>query len=109
MDSYLVPANAKRGMLILGKFKIRDLILAGTGILISVFLIIIKENPNFTWITVSLMPGFIATGLVIPIPNYHNILTILINAFMFFLNRRIYIWKGWCIYDTKEYEESNNV
>ena len=60
MDSYLVPANAKRGMLILGRFTVFDLILAGSGVLLSMFLIIIKNNPDLSWIVLSLIPGFIA-------------------------------------------------
>ena len=105
MDSYLIPANAKRGMLIFGRFKPIDLVIGGIGLAISTILLIIKVNPSFTWIIISLIPGFIAITLIIPMPNYHNILTAITSAISFFVNRRIYIWKGWCIYDASKYEE----
>ena len=104
MNGYLVPANAKRGMLIFGRFTVFDLILAGIGIIISILLIVFRTNATFSWIIMSLLPGFVAVALVIPMPNYHNILTALISAISFFVNRRIYIWKGWCMYDASKYE-----
>ena len=38
-DNYLIPANTKSGQLILGYFKPFDLILLGTGVLISLVLL----------------------------------------------------------------------
>ena len=104
MDNYLVPANAKKGMLIFGRFTPFDLILALSGILISVLLMATTQQATIARIIISLLPGFITTGLVIPLPNYHNILTAIISAVLFIINRRIYIWKGWCIYEKDKFE-----
>lgn len=42
-------------------------------------------------------PALVAAFLVAPIPNYHNVLQLLTNIVTFFLGRRRYYWKGWCI------------
>lgn len=105
MDNYLVPANAKRGMLIFGRFKPFDLILVAIGVGISLLLLLLKNEPDLTWIIISVIPAFITIVLVVPLPNYHNILTVIISIITFFINRRTYIWKGWCIYDASEYDE----
>jgi len=34
--------------------------------------------------------------LVFPLPNYHNVRTLIGDIFLFYTNRRIYIWRGWC-------------
>lgn len=52
------------------------------------------------------LPGIITGILVVPIPNYHNVRTALKSIYLFYSNRRRYIWKGWCFYERfiKEYE-----
>ena len=105
-DNYLIPANTKSGQLILGYFKPFDLILLGTGVLIT--LIFLMTFPmSETWqVIIVVIPGLISAFLVIPVPNYHNILTIIIEAYTFFTNRRNYIWKGWCFKDVKDVQSS---
>ena len=101
-NNYLIPANTKSGQLILGYFKPFDLILLGTGVLISLVLLTMLPM-NYTWqVIVVVAPGLLSAFLVIPVPNYHNILTIIIEAYTFFTGRRRYIWKGWCVKDVKE-------
>ncbi len=101
-DNYLIPANTKSGQLILGIFKPFDLILLGTGILISLVLLT-SLTMDYTWqIILVVTPGLLCAFLVIPIPNYHNILTIIVECYNFFTGRRRYIWKGWCVKDVKD-------
>ena len=45
------------------------------------------------------LPGAITGLLVVPIPNYHNVLTALQSIFRFLNERRRYVWKGWCLYE----------
>ena len=49
-----------------------------------------------------ILPAAICTFLIIPVPNYHNMLTIMMEAYVFLTNRQKYIWKGWCVKDVKE-------
>ena len=96
MRNYLIPANTKRGQLILGLFKPFDLVLFGTGILITfTFLAIMPLSSTLVTILV-LSPALITGFLVLPVPYYHNILNILIEMYEFLTNRQTYKWKGWC-------------
>ena len=97
--NYLIPANTKKGNLILGLFKPFDLILFATGIGISAILMMILPIENFNMALLAITPGCILGLLVFPIPNYHNVLTALISMFRFFTTRRTFIWKGWCAKD----------
>ncbi len=102
MNNYLIPANTKSGQLILGIFKPFDLILLGTGVLISlIFLMTFPVSSNWELVLI-ITPGLVSAFLVVPIPNYHNILTIIVECYLFFTNRRRYIWKGWCVKDVKD-------
>lgn len=101
-DSYLIPANTKNGSLILGIFKPFDLILLGTGIVLSLILLM-TLSMDYTWqVVIVLFPGALCAFLVIPIPNYHNILSIIIDCYTFFTSRQKYEWKGWCVNDVKD-------
>ena len=99
MNSYLVPANTKKSMLIMGMFRPIDVMILGTGIAISVLALLILQNAS-TWILiVACIPMLICLLLVLPIPNYHNTLVALQSIMRFYKERRKYIWRGWCIYD----------
>ena len=96
MNNYLIPANSKSGQLILGIFRPFDLVLFGTGILITFFFLAIMPLSS-TFVTILVLSPAVVTGfLVIPVPYYHNILNILIEMYQFFENDREYVWKGWC-------------
>ncbi len=96
MRNYLIPANTKKGQLIMGMFKPFDLVLFGTGILITfIFLAIMPLSSTFVTILV-LAPAVVTGFLVFPVPYYHNILNILIEMYEFLTNTQTYIWKGWC-------------
>lgn len=106
MNNYLIPANTKSGTLILGIFKPFDLILLGTGVLISLTLLMTLQMSSNWQVIFVIIPGLVSAFLVIPVPNYHNILTIIIECYVFFTNRRNYIWKGWCVKDVQEIKKS---
>ena len=106
MNNYLIPANTKSGTLILGIFKPFDLILLGTGVLITLTLLMTMPMSSNWQVIIVVLPGLISAFLVIPLPNYHNILTIIIECYNFLINRRRYIWKGWCVKDVKEIKTS---
>ncbi len=98
-DMYLIPANSKKSMLIFGMFYTFDLILVGTGIGITLLLLMILPLDSLIVSIIAIAPGLITGLLVFPIPNYHNTLTVLIEVWEFFTTRQKYIWKGWCVLD----------
>lgn len=99
MNGYLVPANAKKGSLIFNIFRPFDLIMFGTGALITLLLFVIVEANDTVAIILSCLPVAITGFLVLPIPNYHNVLCAMQSIFSFFTGRRNYIWRGWCFYE----------
>lgn len=100
---YLIPANTKKGQLILGIFRPVDLILFGTGILITLILLLIVPLEDALVTVFVLMPALGTGFLVLPIPNYHNMLTVIVEAWAFFFqNQQRYVWKGWCVKDVKD-------
>ena len=104
-NSYLIPANSKKSELILGLFKPFDLILFGTGLAITTILIIAFQGDLHTLGAAIgvLAPALITGFLVFPVPNYHNILQLIINVYtFFFVRQRIYKWRGWCFKDDRK-------
>ena len=96
---YLIPANSKKSMKIFGMFYTFDLILLCSGIALTLLLITILPIDDILYAVISLLPVGITGLLVFPIPNYHNVLTVLISMWNFFTTRQKYVWKGWCVYD----------
>lgn len=95
-NGYLIPANSKKSMLIFNVFNTVDLVLFGTGVAISFLLLMFLPVDQF-WIAIlAISPGLITGFLVMPIPNYHNVRTVLKEAWEFYTTRQKYIWKGWC-------------
>lgn len=107
-NSYLVPANSKKGTLILNVFLPFDLIMFGSGIFISLLLITLMPSSNVWLILIACLPAVVTGMLVIPIPNYHNVRVALISMFKFFTERRRFIWKGWCFYERFVNEAKNS-
>ena len=96
---YLIPANTKKGKLILGWFRPFDLLLFGSGIFITLVLLAFMPI-NSTWITILVLSPALITGfLVMPVPNYHNMLNVILEIYNFLTNRQTYRWKGWCYRD----------
>lgn len=96
MGGYLIPANSKKSMLIFGIFNKTDLILFGLGVGASLLLLMLLPVDELKYAIMALVPGVTTGVLVIPIPNYHNIRTIIGLAYTFYTTRQQYIWKGWC-------------
>lgn len=96
MNNYLIPANTKNGKLILGLFTPFDLILLCSGLLISLVLLAFMPLTD-VWLTILILtPGLVCAFLVLPVPYYHNMLTIIIELYEFLTNRQTYRWRGWC-------------
>ncbi len=99
MNNYLIPANTKKSKLIFGFFTLLDLIVFGVGCTITLVMLFIFQSMNFQTALVVLLPAVISGFLVIPVPNYHNVMQLLTNIFLFLMNRKRYYWKGWCMKD----------
>ena len=102
MNNYLIPANTKKSKLILGFFTPIDLAIFGTGCFITVVLLFLFQGMNLSTAILVLLPALISGFLVVPVPNYHNVLQLITNIVTFFLNRKRYYWKGWCIHNGEE-------
>ena len=98
MNNYLIPANSKKSMLIFGLFNTFDAILFGCGIAVTLLLLLILSPDKLLFAVIDLLPVCITGLLVFPIPNYHNMLTVIKNIWNFYMypERRLYGWKGWC-------------
>lgn len=97
--NYLIPANANRGKLLFGYFRVIDLTIFAIGVSISLILLFVfQDEMSNTWLAIStLIPAGIATFLVLPIPYQHNILVLLQEIYRYyFVNRQNYVWRGWC-------------
>ena len=103
MNQYLIPANTKKGELIFGLFRPIDLIILGSGVSLTLLFILLVPLTSTQLVVFALSPAIICGCLVIPVPNYHNMLVIIIEAVEFLTHRQKYIWKGWCaISDEKD-------
>lgn len=102
MDNYLIPANSKKSMMIFGMFTVADLILFGIGASVSLLLLFILPIEQLLFAVIAIAPGLVCAFLVVPIPNYHNVRTIIRLAWEFYTTRQKYIWRGWCYKDGEE-------
>lgn len=96
---YLIPANTKNGQLILGMFTMPDLILFASGVGTSLLLLVILGADESLGAIISLMPGLICGFLVMPVPNYRNVLTFIKSMIDFYEGQKVYKWRGWCFYE----------
>ena len=101
MNGYLVPANAKKGTLIFNIFKPFDLIMFGTGAFVSLLLLVMVDSNDSILVLISCLPVAVTGLLVVPIPNYHNVLCAIQSIYRFFRERLKgnYKWRGWCFYE----------
>lgn len=102
MNNFLIPANSKKSMLIFGLFTTFDLILFGCGLGTTLFLMMLIPVEKLTNVIIVMMPLAATAFLVMPVPNYHNVFTILKTIWEFYTTRQGYYWKGWCFLDDKE-------
>ena len=100
MDRFLIPANSKKSMLIFGLFNGMDLAIFGSGLGVTLLLLAII-GPSQTLDTFIVLTPALVTGLLVaPIPNYHNVRTAIKSVWDFYMNRQVFVWKGWCIRET---------
>lgn len=97
MNNFLIPANAKKSMLIFGLFTKFDLILFLIGIGASLLLLMILPVEQMAAAIIALLPVLVTGFLVMPVPNYYNMRTLLSSVISFFMNQRKFKWKGWCV------------
>lgn len=102
MGNYLIPANSKKSLMIFGLFYTFDLILFGSALGATLLLLVILPIAEVTFAIIAIIPVCIGALLVFPIPNYHNVLTVIVNAVVFISTRQRFIWKGWCVLDELE-------
>lgn len=94
---YLIPANTKKSMLLFGLFTTTDLIIFGSTMGVTLLLLLILNISTLPMGLLAITPGLIGAFLVFPVPNYHNMLTIIKNVYVFYTTRQKFVWKGWCI------------
>lgn len=99
---YLIPANSKKSMLILGMFNMNDLFILGTGLTITVILLFVMKTNSLQNAVMILIPFLTSVTLVLPLPNEHNVRTFIKNVYDYLMNQKEYRWKGWCIKDGEE-------
>lgn len=101
-NNYLIPANSKKSMMILGFFTPIDLIIFGVGCTITLSLLFLfNDKVEIGSLLLILSPALVSAFLVMPVPNYHNVLQLITNIVMFIFGRKRLYWKGWCIRDEK--------
>ena len=98
-QEYLIPANSKRGMLIFSVYRPIDLVIVLTGAIMTFALFFIIGADSFGLVILELLPALLGAFLTLPIPNYHNTLVLIREVTNYFKNRRVFVWKGWCVYD----------
>ena len=97
MNMFIIPANSKSGKLIFNIFRPFDLILSSVGLVVSVIMILAAAPKSLLGVIICLLPGLVCAFLVIPVPNYHNVLVVIQETVRFFTNRRNYKWEGWSV------------
>lgn len=106
-EQYLIPANSKRSMLLLGLFTPIDLAIFGVGAGITMFLMMIINAETISDILFILTPVLVSSIMVLPVPNHRNVWQLTANVYRFFSNRRTYYWRGWCMIDGDEEKKGN--
>ena len=102
MNSFLIPANTKKSKLIFGLFTKTDLILFLIGVGLTLLLLILLPVEQLMYSIIALLPVAICAFLVMPVPNYYNMRTLIASAIGFFVNQRKFKWKGWCFINGEE-------
>lgn len=101
MGRFLIPANSKKSKLIFGFFTVKDLIIFGVGATVTMCMLLIFNSNSITQVLLMCMPLMISLFLVMPVPYYHNVMTLIENVLNYYSanNPREYKWKGWCVKD----------
>lgn len=97
MNNYLIPANSKKSMLLFGLFTKFDLCLFLAGVGLTLLLLVTLPVEQIVFAVIAIIPALMAGFLVMPVPNYYNMRTLITSAIEFFMNQRKFKWKGWCV------------
>lgn len=97
--NFLIPANSKKSLLLLGVFTLYDLIMFASGVGITILLLLLVSPSTLLGAIIDIAPAVITGFLVLPIPNYHNTRTLIKEVYKFYTTRQKFIWKGWCVAD----------
>ena len=103
MNMYIIPANTKNGKLIFNIFRPIDLGIALAGLFVTLLLMFVITSNEIIATIIKIAPLAICALLVVPVPQYHNVLCFIKDIYLFYSNRRVYKWKGWCV--RSEYSE----
>ncbi len=102
-DIYLIPANTKKGQLMFNIFRPIDLGIFATGLFTSFVFLLVIGTATIPKTIIVLIPALFTALLVMPIPNYHNVISFVLSMLNFLTTQRKYLWKGWGFYEfTKE-------
>ena len=100
--NFLIPANTKKSMLLFGLFTTTDLIIFGSTMGVTLILLMVLNISSLPIGLLAITPGLIGSFLVFPVPNYHNMITIIKNVYIFYTTRQKFVWKGWCVTDGED-------
>lgn len=98
-NQYLIPANSKKSQLIFSIFTGFDLAMFAIGVATTVLLMLLIRTNSIVVMILMMLPGVLTGILVMPIPNYHNVMGFLKSMFNYLGSRKQYYWKGWCVKD----------
>lgn len=79
-----------------------DLIIFGSGLFVTLILVMILPMENTVMAVISILPGILTGLLVLPVANYHNVRQLLVEIYQYFTKRNRFVWKGWCYLDESE-------
>lgn len=97
---YLVPANSKKSMLHFSLFNNLDLWILGGGVGFTFGLLLMFNSYESTMLKFfCACPALLALLLVSPLPYYHNVRTLIGNIYTYYVRRKNYFWRGWCVKD----------
>ena len=104
--TYLIPANSKKSQLIFSMFTWGDIFFFGIGILVTTVLLLTIHSDSIAIMVLKLLPALVTGVLVMPIPNYHNVMGFFKSMINYLSNTKQYYWKGWCVKDVygRDYE-----
>ena len=109
---FIAPKNFKRGRLIANKYTVIDLIIAISGVIISLIfevmfligMLSVDIAKNLFLAILFLIPAGISVLFVVPNGVYHNIFTFIVLSIMEMFSHKSYIWSG--IYNVSNKKQS---
>lgn len=109
-EVYTAPANFKRGKLIVGSYKVSDLIIIGVGVFIAIGGILLSVFTlegigRYFGMALFLFIGMVAWFITISFPAYHNMLGFLLEMYDYLIAQKVYTFEGVIHYDEEKNRE----